>query len=168
MLPVKAKEWAWYPWESDGWNTVHQAIFRQGRLRRLDACPASVPPLPASVPVVPRVDRDDVGTMRSNASLMKWIGVGRMPRTAFVLLEEDRYESTFGDGVFRDFVGCYPDKAAALRRSIGQGMQRHVRRIKLSVRGGCVTASPERKDFADRYDVQTALANLVKRLGRLT
>jgi len=94
--------------------------------------------LPASVPAVPKVDGD-----------------------------EDSYESEFGDGVFRYFVGGFPDKIAAMRCAIGPGMQRHVRRIKPSVRGGCVIAAPERHEFADRYHVEAALEHLVKRLRQL-
>jgi hypothetical protein len=164
ILPVNATSWGWYPVDTDGWDAAHQRIFRQHRADRLGKAPAHVPPLPMSVPALLPIDRDDLGAMGANASLMKWVAAApSLNRTAFVVLEEDSYESAVGDGVFRDFIGCFPTEDAALHCDIEPGMQRHVRRIELSLDEGRITARAERQDFADRYDFDSALADLARR-----
>jgi hypothetical protein len=160
VLPVGGSAWVWHARGSDGWDAIHQRIYRNHGADRLARAPAGAPPLPDPGPAFV-VHRDDPGAFVEHPRLVEWIG---QQRAAFLTLAEDTYESRFGDGQFLSVVGCFPDEAAARECELPRGNERHVRRVELSVVEGRVVAVPERNGFADRFEMSAVLADLVGRI----
>lgn len=156
----EAPVWRWHPYDSDRWDAVHQAIYRNHRAEVLDGPPAGAPPLPEPGPrTVPH--RDDPGAWATDPRLIRWVGEAR---SAWLVLHEDLGESSFGDGVFRYVVGCFPTEQQALEAPVSAGCGRHLRRIALRVSDGRLQAAGERLHFADRYAMPDVLADLARRI----
>ena len=163
ILPVKAKAWAWLPFDSDDWNAIDQRILRQGRATQLDGPPADAPPLPQPDPTPYKRDPDSVGRWAQDVDLLQWIEqASSKRRVVYLVLQEDPYETSFGDGLFRDPVACMADERAAHTYQLEGQLKRHVRRIELSLENGRLQAKGERHDYADRYTVYKALQLLTR------
>ena len=111
-------EWEYFPYDTEKWNYYHQMIYwSQGG----DACKFSdivdqVPSLPAEYPPPDKYHvKDPVeDPVVPNDDLLKEIGAApeeRLP--VYVVLEEDPYETSFGDGIFRDFNSAHLDEEEA-------------------------------------------------------
>lgn len=114
-------EWQFFPAETENWDYYHQMIFRSCRgddckfgdiVDQVPSLPAEFPPPdkyhvkdPIEIPVFPSDD------------LLKKVRAApdeRLP--VYVLLKEDPYETSFGDGIFRNFESAYLDEDAAKAR----------------------------------------------------
>lgn len=158
VLPPRGKAWEWVPAESDEWSALDQRIFRQGRATELAGPPPSAPPLPAPGPAHRKDDPDALGRWAEDGALLRWVeqAPGKR-RVVYLVLQEDPYETNFGDGLFRDPVACFADESAARTHPLHAELKRHLRRIELRIDSGRLQAKGERHDFADRYKVEKAM-----------
>lgn len=111
-------EWEFCPRETKSWDYYHLMVFGQCRA---DDCVFSdivdrVPPLPAEFPPPARynVKQPSEVPLPAGDDLLGKISAApdaRLP--VFVVLGEDPYETTFGDGIFRDFESVHLDEQAA-------------------------------------------------------
>lgn len=110
--------WEFCPAGTRLWDWYHQAVFYAHRAEPAQALDYSaLPPLPAQWPADPAITLLDEEQRSAHArpGSTVWAAVeragGELP--VFIVLEEDIYETTFGDGCFRDFrTACYEESAA--------------------------------------------------------
>ncbi len=169
-------EWQFCPPQTGNWDYYHQMVFRQCRA---DDCEFGdivdkVPSLPAEFPPPAQyhVKEPSEAPVRPSDDLLEKIRAapdGRLP--VYVVLGEDPYETSFGDGVFRDFNSAHLDEEAA-RAHIGQLLGRpprmtiesddppdtrslheihYIRKVYLTLSGGTLALDTEDCDLS-QYD----------------
>jgi hypothetical protein len=117
----RSDDWEYCPAETKAWDHYHQMVYWQGRA---DSCTfeelkGEVPPLPREFPPPTRyhvTDPPEKGTPNALAGSKLFERVNsvsdkRLP--VYVVLEEDRYETVFGDGCFRNFESAFLDRRSA-------------------------------------------------------
>ena len=97
---------------------------------------------------------------------------GRLP--VYMVLYEDCYESSFGDGVFRRFDGAFPDESTArayIAAKIDQvapayRVDYHVRPMHLEMRGGSLVLNTEGAGLSsiDHFTLSQVTDDLATRL----
>lgn len=111
-------QWEFCPPESKTWDAYHQKVFRQHHatacdddfIARLPPVPDDFPP-PTELYVVEKAVSVSIVPGDRVLRAMRAAPMGRL--VVFVVLSEDRYESIFGDGVFRYFEAAFTDADAA-------------------------------------------------------
>jgi hypothetical protein len=109
--------WEYCPVGTRLWDWYHQAAFFAHRAEPTSAARHSdLPPLPGDWPPASSITRHDETSPHAEPGGALWLAVERRGGILpiFIVLEEDTYETTFGDGCFRDFHGAYGDEQAAL------------------------------------------------------
>jgi hypothetical protein len=189
--------WEFCAPESKTWDAYHQKVFRQHRAEACgdDLC-ARLPPLPDGFPppsalhVAEKAVRASVKPGRRVLQAVRAAPDGRL--AVFVVLYEDRYESIFGDGVFRYFEAAFADADAA-RAFVAKSSARaakeaeaggwkvelgtvyHMRHVHLTHSDNEVTLDTEGAEKEpdeeakvspyDRFNAEQVCKDLAKRLG---
>lgn len=172
-------EWEFLVPGTRSWDWVHQRIYRNGRVTALDAGRiATLPPLPP-IPGHDPVRWEDnfrhaghfpEARFPQVAKWLRWRNPGRLPAEAevFVVLTEDTYESSFGDGEFHDLRGVFVDEASAADEEAGQaGEWRKVyrRRARVSLESQGLRVSEAERALFDQYGDEELLEDLEERLA---
>ncbi|QTN32946.1 hypothetical protein HZ994_11635 [Akkermansiaceae bacterium] len=138
---------------SSDWDSSHQAIFRNYKLTEIrpEELPANLPPIPDSP--AGSFDEEESASISETGipadhypvlhDALKAAGSGELQ--VFIVLEEDTYESKFGDGRFDYFEGAFftEEAAQALVKSKERDWIRHhllvdtifLRDERISIRG---------------------------------
>ncbi len=165
----ESSAWEFYPPETGAWNYYHQMAFRQ---HKLDPCTfgeiaGQVPSPPTGHPPPDPYhlkERGEASRLMALAggALVNWarrlLPGGRLLKKiraapgrrlpVYVVLHEDRYESAFGDGVFRYFDSAHLDESAAKahidRYYAGkEWSELHIREVALTVSGWTLALATE-------------------------
>lgn len=172
--------WEFCPPDSRCWDWYHQQVYRGREIEEIDGLPNGVPPLPDQFPPpveIHVVDEErETTTTRAGSGIHDAVHRAGGSLTVFVLLTEDRYESLFGDGIFRDFETAFFDRAEAeaAARAIDPGFgtelgvgpdkpRAHLREVVLTLVADEVHIDESRSertvfDHYDRADICDALA----------
>lgn len=162
--------WELLEYGSPRWDQVHQMIYRNGRLEEAD--PADVARLPPLPPIPPRSDRSResyflpeqpvraaeypalTATLRARG--------GSLP--VYLVLLEDPYETSFGDGCYRDFEAAFLRRADAQRKI--QGYYRaFIRKMTVALAGDYLEIPDFKLETFDHIKVLAVFADLEQRLA---
>lgn len=132
ILNARRPKWKYYPVNSRGWDHLHQQIFWTFKFDHLqDGPPQGLPPLPPLPPLPKKTSiawervfpkhRYYFALLFPRTAL--WIGKSGGTARIWYVLEEDLYESYFGDGIFREFNGAvFTAKKAAKEYAASQSV----------------------------------------------
>ena len=175
-------DWCFCPPESETWDWYHQMVFRQGKAESCDWAEIAerLPPVPCGVPPPEKYHlreppEPEALQAQPGSKLSRHVAAadGRLP--VYVVLYEDCYESSFGDGVFRDFDGAFLDESTARayiarrsrkwRRTLG--FDYHLRPMHLEARGGSLVLNTEGAGLSpfDHFTLSQVTDDLATRLG---
>ncbi|MHC4709906.1 MAG: hypothetical protein ACYTA3_05675 [Planctomycetota bacterium] len=186
--------WEFCPPESKTWDAYHQKVFRQ---HHAEACDddlrAQLPPLPDGFPppaALHVAEKAVPASVKPGRRVLQAVRAAPADRLAvFVVLSEDRYESIFGDGVFRYFEAAFADadaarafvakcsaraakEAEAAGASVALGTVYHLRHVYLTLSGNKVTLDTEGAEEEakvspfDHFTAKQVCKDLAKRLRR--
>ncbi|MEW6279309.1 MAG: hypothetical protein AB1758_11840 [Candidatus Eremiobacterota bacterium] len=166
VFALRGSEWHYHPGNSREWDAYHQAVYRNHRAERIE--PAGLPPLP-EVPEA-RMDWLDNFTRVEDRSLRGPLHekVARAPggrATVYVVLVEDPYETSFGDGLRRDFAGASwsePPARALMAEREAQGYRCALRTLTLDANGPELRLEDFRLETYDRAQLEAILADLAR------
>lgn len=157
--------WDYFPAGHITWDAFHQAAYRNHRLDRVgDEALAGLPPLPPLPEVTWQRWEDNFppppprqGRLYQHVAALP---EGRTP--VYVVLDEDTYETAFGDGEFHYFAGAFLDEQAARRlmAQAGRGRRRHLRRMTLEAGPEGLTMPDFRLEPFDHVSVGQILDSL--------
>jgi hypothetical protein len=174
--------WEFSPHETKAWDWYHQLVLRKGDATPCDpwALDEPVPPMPETHPPPERFivrDAPEPEAPHATRGSRVFERVAAQPQgrlRVHVVLYEDRYESLFGDGVFRDFSAAFfGEKAAksyirrktqAVNRESQQLMEFHIRTVELEVRGDVLVLDKETAALSpfDHFTLQQVTNNLAE------
>jgi hypothetical protein len=139
-----AVRWEYCPVGTRLWDWYHQAAFFAHRAEPTRAVDhPELPPLPTEWPPDPAITRLDEAerSVHAQPGGAVWRVVeragGELP--VFIVLEEDTYETSAGDGCFRDFRAAFYEESAARESAAnvtGTHEKRHLRRAWLRIEAG--------------------------------
>ena len=161
--------WVFLAPETEAWDAVHQKIYRNGRATEVEPGTA-VPPVPPA-PEGPFPSwAENLGKGRVLPAV-RYPGVARWAGTrgvVYVVLEEDSYESMFGDGCFRYLSDVFVDRAEARRAaaSAGKWQSMTVQSFTLKARDGYLYAPDFGPGLFEHYKLEEVLDKLEARLGK--
>lgn len=174
-------DWEFCAPESKDWDWYHQKVFRQGRAESCDWAEIAdrLPPVPHGDPPPEKYHlreppEPEALLAQPGSTLSGHVAAadGRLP--VYVVLYEDCYESSFGDGVFRDFDGAFPDESTArayIAAKLDQvapdiRVEYHVRPMHLEVKEGSLVLNTEGAELSpfDHFTLSQVTDDLAQRL----
>ena len=174
---IGTPHWEFLVPDSPVWDSAHQEIFRNGRAERIwpEKFPIALPPLPP-IPPGPFPKWKDhflpaspirVGQFPSIAALFAAGRPGGV--TAFVVLFEDPYETSLGDGEFHYFRDAFltrEDAERYVQQTQSDTERFHLRSMTIALDGNTFAFPDFDPKLFDRYSVEEVLLVLEARLGR--
>jgi hypothetical protein len=144
----KSDDWEFCPAETKAWDWYHQKRYRQGKVElcTFDEVREAAPPLPRRFPppvkyhLLDPPEPKTANARRGSKVFDRVLSAPDRRLPVYVVLREDRYESLFGDGVFRDFEAAFLDAASAEHYIENDAEQHefleyHLREVYLAVSG---------------------------------
>ena len=140
-------DWEFCPPGTRLWDRYHQMVYYQGRANfcTYKELKGEVPPLPRRFPPPKSyhvTDPPEIGTPNAlpGSSLFERVNSApdkKLP--VYVVLKEDRYETVFGDGCFRNFESAFFDESSAQSHIENdfephEFIEFHIRRVYLMVK----------------------------------
>ena len=169
-----AGEWEFLVPNSPVWDAAHQGIYRNSRVTAVRAeVSAALPPLP-EIPRGPFPEWKEYFLPDQPIPAAKYPSVACFASSArqatvnlFVVLHEDGYETSFGDGefhYFRDVFLVREDAQRLMDQKHGEWERLHLRSMTLRLAEGTFAFPEFDLRLFDRYKPEEVLAALEARL----
>jgi len=178
--------WEFCPHETKAWDWYHQLVLVRGGATPCDpwSLDESVPPIPETLPPPEQYivrDPPEPEAPHANRGSPVFERVAAAPAgrlQVYVVLYEDRYESSFGDGIFRDFSAAFFKKQSAqphirrktkaVSRESRKFMEFHIRTVELEVRGDVLDLDKENAELSpfDHFTLQQVTDSLAENRGK--
>ncbi len=172
------QEWEYLVTESPTWDEIHQRIYRNFKMHRVKP-----EDLPGSLPTIPAKPSGDVPPFedyfRPSQPILA-VGYPNItdflrPRenascTVYILLEEDRYETSFGDGEFHYLHDVFLRAEEAhdrIARETGEWARFHLRPCTITLEEGSITIDDSSRQRYDRHHTDEVLRALEIRLATM-
>jgi hypothetical protein len=132
-------KWEFCPPRTREWDSYHQSAFRGSRADTVHRAKLdNVPPLPSTFPPPRRIwvgepPRDEAPRSRDNFHRAVVEAGGEIP--LWIVLEEDTYETYYGDGCFREFSGAFRTEEEARKAAAAAALHTHIRKARLVAKG---------------------------------
>jgi len=169
-----AGEWEFLVPNSLAWDAAHQSIYRNSRITAVG------PEVSAALPPLPAIPRGPFPEWKEHFLPAKPIPAANYPSVAgfvsraseatvtlFVVLHEDAYETSFGDGefhYFRDVLITREDAQRLMDQKHGEWERLHLRSMTVRIDGDAFAFPELDLRLFDRYKPEEALAALEARL----
>jgi hypothetical protein len=176
MREPPAGAWAFLVPDSPEWDAAHQGIFRNARVAAVTPeTAAALPPLPP-IPSGPFPEwkehflpREPISTAKY-PRIARFFAAGRHEQvTLCVVLYEDTYETSFGDGefhYFRDVFDAREDAERVMAGKRGEWERLHLRTMSVRLDRGAFVFTDFAPQLYDRYKPEEVLVAWEARLDR--
>jgi hypothetical protein len=171
QLPAGNSQWEFLVPNSPAWDWVHQRIYRNARVEEVRP-----DEFPAPLPTIPEIPSGPFPDWRSYFLPQQPIHASAYPRAAeflkaqkdgmaavFIVLSEDVYETTLGDGEFHDFDQVSLTEEDA-QRHIDQNRSRwnrlHLRTMTIRLDHEVFVFPDFNPELFDRYSAEEVLRAL--------
>lgn len=162
---------------SDRWDYYHQKIFRAHRAYPIEDerigrdFPELPDPPPEPEPLSELEQKHLASSFPADDYLLVAAWLAELPDQevqGFVLLQEDNYETMFGDGCFRDMEGIALTEEAAHRfqQETPKGYGRYCRAFRMALRNARIEFPEIETKTFDRHTPYTVLMGLQLSLAR--
>jgi len=150
------------------WDAVHQMIYRNFRASKLELAelPPYTPAVPAEPPTIKKTWPSESGKAEAADYPSTAAFLQHQPDQSadlYIVLFEDRYETSAGDGEFHTFKKTFIDKASAQAyiNDHTDGWSRwHIRALSVKCVDGRLTWSGYKPQTFDHYTTEQVLAGL--------
>jgi hypothetical protein len=168
-------QWEFLVPNSPTWDAAHQCIYRNFRVEgiRLDAFPAPLPALP-KIPHDLFPDWRDYFLPKRPIRAWRYRTVAKLLKardqetvTVFVVLDEDIYETAFGDGefhYFRDVFLTRDDAQRYMDQNQSEWHRFHLRTMAIQLEHKVLVFPDFQPELFDHYEVKKVLTALEARL----
>ena len=176
LFVLRLNEWQFLVPNSPEWDEAHQGIYRNSRVT------AVRPEVLAALPPLPAIPRGPFPEWKEHFLPDRPIPAAKYPSVAgfiasaseatltlFVVLHEDAYETSFGDGefhYFRDVFIVREDVERLLDQKPGEWERLHLRSLTVRIDQGAFAFPEFDCRLFDRYKPEEVLAALEGRLRR--
>ena len=171
----KDGQWEFLVPNSPAWDAVHQRIYRNPRVEevRPEEFPVPMPPLP-EIPSGPFPHWKDYFLPEQPIHASRYPSVARFledgrrePVTVFIVLFEDIYETTLGDGEFHYFRDVFLTREEAQRyqdQNRQEWERLHLRQMVIKLEHAAFVIPEFNPQLFDHYKVEEVLTALEARL----
>jgi hypothetical protein len=165
------KVWEFQIPTGPAFDMIHQRVFRNFRATKILSAEiiSNFPPLP-DVPKGPFPKREEFYLPKEKAMVSAFPAVARLIGMqigkflkVYVVLEEDKYESSFGDGVFHDFKDAFLNEQDGLEfvnANSNNDYVYHLRNMTVEIEQNAFEFPDYKLAIFDHYDPVAVLASL--------
>jgi hypothetical protein len=171
------QQWEFLIPNSPTWDWIHQRIYRNPRVEEIrpEDFPTPLPPLPETPPGPFPAAKDYFMPKQPMAAssyprLKKFLDrQERKEAKVYVVLEEDRYETVFGDGEFHDFDRVFLTREEAERymdQNRGEWKTFHLREMTVKLDHEMLAFPEFTHELFDKHSIEKVVNALESLLGK--